>query len=230
MLVVRNSLDISSSDCFHSATCMAKDQPVVLCVLSHFSVMSNSWARVWIVAHQPPLSMGFSRQEYWRGLLCPPPGDLPNLGIEPSSPMLQAVSLQSEPPGTGFVSNLVSPPLPTCASGARHYRTHSYQQKTSDPALWCHKVSWICLVSIRRISGSHAHSGPFLVTRQGSGYERYISIAVYLNNSSHWSTTQLLNSTVRTANGHPSSTWHEGKNGGKGGRKTQPGTSWWSRG
>ena len=83
MLVVRNSLDISSSDCFHSATCMAKDQPVVLCVLSHFSVMSDSWARVWIVAHQPPLSMGFSRQEYWRGLLCPPPGDLPDQGIEP---------------------------------------------------------------------------------------------------------------------------------------------------
>ena len=83
MLVVGNSLDISSSDCFHSATCMARDQPVVLCVLRHFSVMSDSWARVWIVAHQPPLSMGFSRQEYWRGLPCPPPGDLSDPGIEP---------------------------------------------------------------------------------------------------------------------------------------------------
>ena len=37
------------------------------------------------VAHQAPLSMGFSRQEYWSGLPCSPPGDLPNLGIEPSS-------------------------------------------------------------------------------------------------------------------------------------------------
>ena len=39
----------------------------------------------WTVAHQAPLSMGFSRQEYWRGLPCPPPGDLPNLGTEPVS-------------------------------------------------------------------------------------------------------------------------------------------------
>ena len=39
----------------------------------------------WTVAHQSPLSMGFSRQEYWSGLSCPPPGDLPNPGIEPTS-------------------------------------------------------------------------------------------------------------------------------------------------
>ena len=42
-------------------------------------------ANPWIVAHQAPLSMGFSRQEYWSGLLCPPPGDLPNPGMEPAS-------------------------------------------------------------------------------------------------------------------------------------------------
>ena len=53
----------------------------------------------WTVAHQAPLSMGFSRQEYWSGLLCLPPGDLPNPGIEPRSPALQADSLPSEPPG-----------------------------------------------------------------------------------------------------------------------------------
>ena len=40
---------------------------------------------LWTVAHQAPLSMGFSRQEYWSGLLCPPPGDLPDPGIEPTS-------------------------------------------------------------------------------------------------------------------------------------------------
>ena len=44
-------------------------------------------------------SWGFSRQEYWSGLLCPSPGDLPNPGIEPRSPALQADSLPSEPPG-----------------------------------------------------------------------------------------------------------------------------------
>ena len=41
----------------------------------------------WTIAHKAPLSIGFSRQEYWSGLLYPPPGDLPNLGIEPTSPV-----------------------------------------------------------------------------------------------------------------------------------------------
>ena len=50
-------------------------------------------------AHQAPLSMGFSRQEYWSGLLCPSPGDLPNTGIKPRSPTLQADSLPFELPG-----------------------------------------------------------------------------------------------------------------------------------
>ena len=44
----------------------------------------------WTVAHQAPLTMGFSRQEYWSGLPFPPPGDLPNLAIEPESPALPA--------------------------------------------------------------------------------------------------------------------------------------------
>ena len=47
----------------------------------------------WIVACQAPLPMGFSRQEYWSGLPFPSPGDLPNTGIEPRSPALQADSL-----------------------------------------------------------------------------------------------------------------------------------------
>ena len=50
------------------------------------------------VACQAPLSMGFSRQEYWSGLPLLSPGDLHNAGIEPGSPALQAGSLPSEPP------------------------------------------------------------------------------------------------------------------------------------
>ena len=50
----------------------------------------------WTVAHQAPLSMGFSRQEYWSGLPCPPPGDLPDPGIEPGFPALKADSLPTE--------------------------------------------------------------------------------------------------------------------------------------
>ena len=53
----------------------------------------------WIVALQAPLSMGFSRPEYWSGLPRPPPGDLSNPGIEPRSPAFQPDSLAAEPQG-----------------------------------------------------------------------------------------------------------------------------------
>ena len=62
------------------------------------SVLFDS-ATLWTVAHQAPLSMGFSRQEYWSGLPFPSPGDLPDPEIEPGSPTLQADSLLSETPG-----------------------------------------------------------------------------------------------------------------------------------
>ena len=53
----------------------------------------------WTAACQAPPSMGFSRQEYWSGLPFPSPGDLPDPGIEPRSPALEADALASEPPG-----------------------------------------------------------------------------------------------------------------------------------
>ena len=65
------------------------------------------FATLWTIAHQAPLSMGFSRQEYWSGLPFPSPGDLPNPGIEPWSPALQADALSSEPPGKpGLINHL----------------------------------------------------------------------------------------------------------------------------
>ena len=62
------------------------------------SVVSDS-ATPWTVAHEALLSMGFFRQESWSGLPFPPPGDLPDPGIEPRSPTLQGDSLPSEPRG-----------------------------------------------------------------------------------------------------------------------------------
>ena len=59
------------------------------------SVMSNS-ATPWTVACQAPLSMGFSKQEYWSGLPFPSPGDLPDPGIKPWSPAAQVDSLPFE--------------------------------------------------------------------------------------------------------------------------------------
>ena len=53
----------------------------------------------WTVAHQPPLSMGFSRKEYWSGLPFPDPEDLPDPGIKPASPALAGGFFASEPPG-----------------------------------------------------------------------------------------------------------------------------------
>ena len=60
---------------------------LLACMLSHFS---HVWlfATLWAVDCQSPLSMGFSRQEYWSGLPCPPPGDHPDPGIESASPAL----------------------------------------------------------------------------------------------------------------------------------------------
>ena len=57
------------------------------------------FATPWTVAYQAPQSMEFSRQEYWSGLPSPSPGDLPNPGIKPGPPALQADNLPSEPPG-----------------------------------------------------------------------------------------------------------------------------------
>ena len=74
---------------------------LVLLLLNHFSRV-QLFASLWTVAHQALLSMGFSRQECWRGLPCPPSGDLSNPGTEPASlisPALAAVSLPQVPPG-----------------------------------------------------------------------------------------------------------------------------------
>ena len=71
-----------------------------LSLLFSRSVVSNSFATPWAVACEAPLSMGFPRQQYGGELLFPSPADLPDPGIKPKSPTLQADSLPSEPRGT----------------------------------------------------------------------------------------------------------------------------------
>ena len=75
----------------------------------------------WTVARQAPLYMIFPRQEYWGGLPFPSPGDIPNSGMEPRSPALQANSLPTEPPGKTFfygkyfkITNNLLPHCPNC--------------------------------------------------------------------------------------------------------------------
>ena len=74
------------------------------CPLSHFSSV-RFFATLWTVARQGPLSMGFSRQECCSGLPCPPPGDLPDPGIEPVSPASPAFA------GGFFTTELPGKPL-----------------------------------------------------------------------------------------------------------------------
>ena len=76
----------------------------VCMLVSHVRLFATPWT----VACQAPLSMGFSRQEYWSGFPFPSPGDLPNPGIEPGSTTLQADTFLPEPPG--------KPPLVTNSS------------------------------------------------------------------------------------------------------------------
>ena len=72
------------------------------CVHAQSLSCAPLFATPWTIAHQAPLSMGFSRQEYWNGLPFPHPGDLPNPEIKPISPVspaLQADSFPTEPHG-----------------------------------------------------------------------------------------------------------------------------------
>ena len=89
-LLLINSLPIS----FHSVISL-----FVLKVKVKLLSRVRLFATPWTIAYQASLSMGFSRQEYQSGLPFPSPGDLPNPGIEPRSPTLQADALPSEPPG-----------------------------------------------------------------------------------------------------------------------------------
>ena len=74
-------------------------QLVKVKLLSRVRLFSTPWT----VANQAPPSMGFSRQEYWNGSPFPSPGDLPDPGIKPRSPSLQADALTSEPLGNYYL-------------------------------------------------------------------------------------------------------------------------------
>ena len=75
------------------------------CIPSHFSHI-RLFATLWTIAHQTPLSMGFSRREYWSRFPYPPPGDLPDPGIEPMSLCLQHWQLGSSPLAAGKASSV----------------------------------------------------------------------------------------------------------------------------
>ena len=88
-------------------TSYLSEESAAASVLRHFRCVWTLWDLI-NCSFPALLSMGSSRQEYWSGLPFPSPGDLPNLGIKPGSPTLQAVSLPSEPPWKPENSNPIS--------------------------------------------------------------------------------------------------------------------------
>ena len=89
MTLTQKFLPVHNSKEMNSNTDKDLDQKMF--VPSCFSCV-QFFAILWTVAHQLPLSMGFSRQEYWSGLPCPSPGDLPKPGIEPASLMFPGLA------------------------------------------------------------------------------------------------------------------------------------------
>ena len=82
---------------------------------------------LWTIVHWALLSMELSRQEYWSGLPFPFPGDLPDPGIEPGSPTLEADALTSEPPGKlKIVCNLLKYPCPVILSVTLKHSSQDY--------------------------------------------------------------------------------------------------------
>ena len=123
-----------------------------VCVLTCFC---HVWlfATPWTVAHQAPLSMGFSRQECWSGLPCPPPGDLPHQGIEPPSPALQVDSLWLSHQGSShlwsvqFSRSVVSDSL--WPHGLQHTRPPC---PSPAPGACSNSIVWFCSNSMDSMS------------------------------------------------------------------------------
>ena len=111
-----------------------------MCVLCCCSCVDS--ATLWTVACHASLSMEFSRQEYWSGMPCPLPGDLPNPGIKPRSPSLQEDSLPCEPPrkpkniGVGSLSLLQGLPHPGIKPGSPALQIDSYQLSYQGSQWW----------------------------------------------------------------------------------------------
>ena len=127
--------------------------------------MPNSLPSPWVPACQASLSMGFSRQEYWSGVLCPPPRDLPDPGIKPGSPTLQADSLLSEP-RVSWITDSLSENIPLRSAflspwalqghRSRHTGTQRWQL-ASQRTLRALRFCWGDMARAWSVAGGQAH-------------------------------------------------------------------------
>ena len=107
-----SALRQAQTDPSQNTTCLS------VCLLICFNCVCL-FVTPWTVAHQAPLSMRMSRQEYWSGLPCPPPGDLPDPGIEPVSPAAPTMQVDSLP-----LSHRKSPTCPRPLLGSSSEWSH----------------------------------------------------------------------------------------------------------
>ena len=141
-----------------------KEMSFIMCVCSVPCV----FAILWTVASQAPLSVGISRQEYWSGLLCPLPGDLPDPEMEPTSPALQADSLLLSHQGSRCVSSELPNWCCYICSRLRGKRKEKKEKQNSFQVLRWVSLSWVSsfflcdtpLIFLRahRLNQSHFHS------------------------------------------------------------------------
>ena len=127
-----------------------------LCVLSRFSGI-QLFATLWSAACQAPLSTGLSRQEYWSGLPCPPPGDFPDPRIEP-------VSLTSPASGAGS-SPLVPPGKPS--------------ETTEMSILFEFSITWLCFYT-EKINNKNIKWGEKAVTKVNEQFNLMIRVSIVL--------------------------------------------------
>ena len=128
------------------------ERKVKVKVKSHSRV--RLFATPWTVAHQAPLTKGFSRHKYWSGLPFPSPGDHPNPGIEPGSPTLEADALTSEPPGK--TSMIYERYTVYCLSPSEHAITAEIHKCPFNVQIFCWSVDYpfhnCCIVETFHIS------------------------------------------------------------------------------
>ena len=124
----------------------------------------------WTIAHQAPLSMEFSRQEYWSGLPFPSPGDLPYPGLKPRSPALQADTWPSEPPGN--VLNFSK------TGTNRNINNRNYHYWIHIPGNRCYERHSIHLISFTPLHNSMKHPYHHLVDDY-SGSKRLSNLPMF---------------------------------------------------
>ena len=156
------------------------------CKLSRFSCV-QLFGILWTVACQAPLSMGFSRQEHWIVLPCPPPRDLPDLGIKPASPVapaLQADSLllsHQGSPNTGDLSSIpgqgTSSHVPQLIP-ARATPTQK-KKKTNKPDTQKSHSSVSTGLCTRAVTGLPASRGGHLLAGEWQGSPRGIAVEFF---------------------------------------------------